>query len=71
MEFTTIKKEVKVEIIQKKSRFIANLFPIQTVDEAQNIINNIKKKYHDARHNCIAYRVMQDGSIIEKSSDDR
>ena len=33
-------------------------------------IKEIKKKYHDARHNCVAYRVSEGGQIVEKSSDD-
>ena len=70
MEFVTIKKEVQAEVIEKKSKFIANLFPIESIEEAENIIKNIKKKYHDARHNCLAYRVLQGNTIIEKSSDD-
>lgn len=70
MEFFTIKKEVQAEVIEKKSKFIANLFPIDSVEEAENIIKTIKKKYHDARHNCVAYRVVQENTIVEKSSDD-
>ena len=39
-------------------------------EEAEKIIKEIKRKYFDARHNCIAYRVIEDGNIIERSSDD-
>ena len=69
-EFITIKENVKTEIVEKKSKFIANLYYIESVKEAEDLIKEIKKKYHDARHNCIAYRVMEDERIIEKSSDD-
>ena len=70
MEFTTIKEKVQANIVEKKSKFIANLFPVSTVEEAQNIIKETKKKYYDARHNCIAYRILKNDNIIEKSSDD-
>ena len=70
MEFVTIKKHVEVQIVEKKSKFIANLFPVESVVEAEAVIKEIKKKYHDARHNCMAYRVLEDGQIVEKSSDD-
>ena len=70
MEFVTIKASVQTEIVEKKSKFIANLFPVENVEEAEEQIKNIKKKYHDARHNCIAYRTVEENQIIEKSSDD-
>lgn len=70
MEFNTIHKKVEVEIVEKKSKFIANLFPIESVEEAEKTINKCKKKYHDARHNCIAYRMIEKEQVFEKSSDD-
>ncbi|CDD37520.1 xaa-Pro dipeptidase [Clostridium sp. CAG:356] len=69
-EFITILKNETAEIVEKKSKFIANLFHVESVEEAENRIKDVKKKYHDARHNCIAYRVVENGQIIEKSSDD-
>ena len=69
-KFFTIKDNVSAEITEKKSKFIANLFYIESKKEAESIIKEIRKKYHDARHNCIAYRVYDQKNIIEKSSDD-
>ena len=69
-EFITIAESVQSEITEKKSKFIANLFYVENSEEAEKIIKEIKRKYFDARHNCIAYRVIEDGKIIEKSSDD-
>ena len=69
-EFTTIEENVSTEIVEKKSKFIANFFYVETVEEAEKIIKEIKKKYFDARHNCVAYRVVENGQVIEKSSDD-
>lgn len=69
-EFITILKNETAEIVEKKSKFIANLFHVESVEEAENRIKDIKKKYHDARHNCIAYRVAENGQIVEKSNDD-
>lgn len=70
MDFTTIKEPIQVEIVEKKSKFIANLFPVGSVEEAEEIIKKTKKKYYDARHNCMAYRIMKEDKICEKSSDD-
>ena len=69
-EFITIKENVQAQIIEKKSKFIANLFYIEYIKQAEEIIRDTKKKYFDARHNCIAYRIIDNGQVIEKSSDD-
>ncbi len=57
------------EIIEKKSRFIAHVFHIKDEDEAITYINEMKKKYWDARHNCYAY-VLSANNEIQKCSDD-
>ena len=69
-EFFTIKQEVSAEISEKKSKFIANIIPVESKEEAESVIQKIKKMYHDARHNCSAYRVIEENLVIEKSSDD-
>lgn len=68
--YKTIKENVSAEIVEKKSKFIANLFYIESREEAEDIIKMQKKKYYDARHNCYAFRVLGEDGIIEKSSDD-
>lgn len=69
-EFTTILNDEIAEIVEKKSRFIANIYHVENVEEAEEKIKSTKKKYYDAKHNCIAYRVIENGKIIEKASDD-
>ena len=70
--FKTIKEEhVEAEIVEKKSKFIANIFYVNTTEMAEDIIKKTNKKYFDARHNCYAYRVLENETIYEKSSDDR
>lgn len=69
-EFITILKDEVAEITEKKSKFIANIYYVETVEEAENKIKEVKKKFHDARHNCIAYRIAENDKIIEKSRDD-
>lgn len=66
----TIKQHVQSEIVEKKSKFIANIYFVESKEEAENKIKEEKKKYHDARHNCSSYRVIENGKIIEKASDD-
>ena len=57
------------EITEKKSRFIATLTPVHTEEQAQEFIERIRKKYWDARHNCYAY-VIGDQGQISRCSDD-
>ena len=48
--YNTIKENASYEIVEKKSKFIGNVFYVETREEAENIIKEQKKKYHDARH---------------------
>lgn len=57
------------EIVEKKSRFIASLTPVGSEEEALAFIASIRKKYYDARHNCFAFIVGDDGGT-ERCSDD-
>ena len=52
--FKTINTNVSAEIVEKKSKFIANVFYVETVEEAEEKVKEIKKKYFDARHNSFA-----------------
>ena len=70
MDFITIKSDISSEIVEKKSKFIANLIKVENREEAEEKIKEIKKKYYDARHNCVAYRIVEKDSLIEKASDD-
>ncbi len=68
--FVTIKENVTEQIIEKKSKFIAKLYYVENQKEIDNIIKDVKKQYNDARHHCIAYRLIENNSIIEKANDD-
>jgi len=68
--FKTILENITSEIVEKKSKFIANAFYIENEEQAETKIKELKKKYFDARHNCIAYRVIEDGKVVERFSDD-
>ena len=70
-EFYTIDQDAEAEIVEKKSKFISHLFYVETIEQAEAKIKEIKKKYHDARHNCFAYAIETiDGGIAIKYNDD-
>ncbi|MDF2888765.1 MAG: hypothetical protein K0R23_3150 [Lacrimispora sp.] len=62
-------KEGTGELIEKKSRFIASFRPVKTEEEAQAFIEEMRKKYWDARHNCYAWILGKNGEG-KRCSDD-
>ncbi|HEY4602066.1 MAG TPA: YigZ family protein [Cerasibacillus sp.] len=67
--YFTVKKEGFDEIIIQKSRFIGYVKRVETEEAAQQFIQMIKKKHHDATHNCSAY-VIGKNDQIQKANDD-
>ncbi len=63
----TITGFTEEKLKERGSRFIAQCFPITSEDEANNNLDEIRKKYYDATHHCYAYRLF-DGTF--KYSDD-
>ena len=68
--FLTVQEEEQIQIVEKKSKFIAEIHPVSNIQEVENKIKEIKKKYYDAKHHCIAYRIIEEGRVIERASDD-
>ncbi len=57
------------EIVEKKSRFIAEVFPVTSEEEAMQYLEEARKRYWDARHHCWAY-VLGRNPSAERMSDD-
>ena len=57
------------ELIEKKSRFIATVRPVESEEEAIEFIAAMKKKYWNATHNCSAF-VIGENHQIQRCSDD-
>ena len=53
----------------KGSKFIAQAFPVSSETEAKEGIEDIKKKFHDARHHCYAYMIGPDKSCFRSNDD--
>ena len=68
--FKTISKDVMAEIVEKKSKFIANIFYVESVEDAEDKIKQVKKKYYDAKHNCFAFSIFTKEGIVNRFSDD-
>lgn len=65
----TIEGIVKAEHIVMRSKFIAQAFPVETIDEVNNILLEVNKTYSDATHNCFAYVIGLDRNIYKYSDD--
>lgn len=68
--FKTVQKDVSFEIVEKKSRFIADVFYVESKEEAEERIKEIKKKYYDAKHHCFAYSIFHETGKEDRFSDD-
>ena len=69
MAYRVIYKGGEGEIVEKKSRFIATVRPVESEEEAVAFIAEMKKKYWDARHNCSAF-VIGANQELTRCSDD-
>ena len=70
MTYKTINDTITAEIIIKKSRFICILMPVNQMQDIDTVRDEVRQKYPGANHYCFAYRLRQDGSILERCSDD-
>ena len=68
-EYKVVYRGGQQEIIEKKSRFIATVIPIESEEDALTTIEHMRKKYWDARHNCFAY-VLGKKQELQRFSDD-
>ena len=67
--YKTVMRDGEDEIVEKKSRFIAHVKPVTTEEEALQFIEELKKKYWDARHNCYAFIIGKNAQVVRFSDD--
>ena len=68
-KYIMLSKGAQAELVEKKSRFIATVRPVSTEEEAVAFIDEMKKKYYDARHNCSAFVIGSKGELTRSSDD--
>ncbi len=68
-EYKVVYRGGQKEIIEKKSRFIASVIPIESENDALDTVEHIRKKYWNATHNCFAY-VLGKHQELQRFSDD-
>ena len=62
-EYIVPYQNAESEFTEKRSRFITHLYKVETEAEARARIEEMKKKYYDARHNCWCY-LLQEGGVV-------
>lgn len=60
--YTTIAAPSEGLYKEKGSKFLAFAYPVSTEDEIKNLLQDLRKKFFDARHHCYAYRLGPDGA---------
>ena len=68
-EYQGIDKYVKWEIEISRSRFVTEIFPVKTQDEAEKTLDFIRESYKDATHHCFAYIIGEHGITMRMSDD--
>ncbi len=66
--YKTIKEQSQSLLIEKKSKFIANVKPVDNEDDAIAFLNEMRSNYSDATHNVYAY-VIDENNIFRYSDD--
>ncbi len=58
-EYLVPTRASETQFTEKRSTFIGRVFPVETVEEARARIDEVKKRHHDARHNCWCYLIRE------------
>lgn len=67
--YKTISASSEALIKDKGSKFLAFAFPVATEEDVKMHLDDLRKKYHDARHYCYAYRI-NPRDVYERANDD-
>lgn len=62
--YLTIAEHAEGLYKEKGSKFIALTYPVSDEEEIKSLLDDIKKKYYDARHHCYAYRLGREGLVF-------
>ena len=58
----------EAEFTEKRSRFLGHVRRVETEAEARAFLDEMRKKYYDARHNCWCY-VLHEGGVVRYGDD--
>ena len=67
--YRTLARPASARITRKKSRFLADAFPVSSPKEVERELAGVRRRNHDATHHCFAYRLLLDGGPLSHSED--
>lgn len=67
--YKTISKPSEGLFKDKGSKFMSFAFPVESEEEIRNIIQQLRKEHHSARHHCYAWRLGYDKSVFRANDD--
>lgn len=68
-QYKTLKEPSEGIYKEKGSKFLAFAYPVSTEEDIKQYIDNLKKKYYDARHHCFAWQLGTDGNHFRANDD--
>lgn len=70
LPYNTLTEHATEELIVERSRFIAHALPVESVEEAEAFVAELKREHYDARHVCYGLRVGRGAQGVDRSNDD-
>lgn len=67
--YRTIKNRSRGLFKDRGSKFLSFAFPVTGEEEIKEILDNLRREYHDARHHCYAWRIGADGKHFRANDD--
>jgi uncharacterized YigZ family protein len=67
--YTTITRTSRAELKVQGSRFLAAVYPVASVEAADQLLDKVRREYHDATHHCFAYRLGVEGALVRSVDD--
>ena len=67
--YRTVARPASARITRKKSRFLADAFPVSSLEEAEHELAGVRRRNHDASHHCFAYRLLTNDGPLNRSED--
>ncbi|HHW72871.1 MAG TPA: YigZ family protein [Firmicutes bacterium] len=68
-EYRTVAQEAEITLVEKKSKFIARIKPVESREEAEAFVEEVRKIHWSATHNVPAY-IIGINQEVQKYSDD-
>jgi uncharacterized YigZ family protein len=70
MKYKTIKSPSESKFTVKGSKFLGYAYPVESFEEIESILHDVRKKYYDATHHCYAWQLGYGNEMSYRYNDD-